>query len=253
MKRKAQTEDKLNEMEQDESREFENQEVVENGLFEEIKHVLQFSEKRDGEILQLFGLGSTVAFKNNGQFERCSSNQYYTLEQIKRLSISYRLRFLTVNYYTGEIPCELIFTLKKFEHEHIDSDISYYILAPLSFFFNRDKYSTPLIFGTTDGVRFELICKWGVKTPFYLPILRYPYRNFKSMIISSLLTGCAVAIIISLAGFLNYDSIFKSILMKVPIIILTSGLFSTFALCYGLITRTDFSNENWNERINKIK
>ena len=239
-------------MGQDESKESDNQDIIEDELIEEVQQVLLFSEKRDGEILQLFGLGSTVAYKNNGQFERCSSNQFYTLDQIKRLSISYRLRFLTVNYYTGEVPCELIFTLKKFEHEHIDAVISYYILAPLSFFFNRDKFSTPLIFATTDGVRFELICKWGVKTPFYLPIIRYPYRNFKSMIISSILFGCTVAMIFSLAGYLNYDSVFKSILMKVPIIILSSGLFSTFSLCYGLITRTDFSNENWNARIRNL-
>jgi hypothetical protein len=66
------------------------------------------------------------------------------------------------------------------------------------------------------------------------------------MIISSIIFGCFVALIFSLAGYLNYDSVFKSILMKVPIIVLASGMFSTFALCFGLVTRTDFSNENWN-------
>jgi len=70
------------------------------------------------------------------------------------------------------------------------------------------------------------------------------------MIISSIVFGCLVALIFTLAGYLNYDSVFKNILMKVPIIVLASGMFSTFALCFGLVTRTDFSNENWNARIN---
>jgi len=37
----------------------------------------------------------------------------------------------------------------------------------------------------------------------------------------------------------------KSILFKVPIAVLTAGLFSTLGLCYGLVTYTDYSSENW--------
>lgn len=239
-------------MGQDESNKHENHEIIENELFEEIQHVLQFSEKRDGEILQLFGLGSTVASVKNARYERCSEKQFLNLNQIKSLSIRFRLRFLKAELYTGEIPYEVIFALRNYEHQYIDKTISYFILAPAPFFLNRDKFATPLVFALTENGNYEMICKWGKKLPILEPILRYPFRNFKSMITSSVIFGFVVAIFTTFAGFLNYDSAFKSILMKVPIIVLSSGLFSTFALCYGLITRTDFSNENWNSRIKKI-
>ena len=226
-----------------------NEKSIERELLNEVEHVLQFSQKRDLEILQLFGLGSSVASIKNARFEGGFENHYFNLDLIKRLSVCYRLRFLPIKYYSGEIPFELIFALKKYEHAHIEEEISYSILAPIKFFLNSDKFSTPHIFASTEDGKYELICKWGDKIPFYIPIIRYPYRNFKCMIISSIIFGCFVALIFSLAGYLNYDSIFKSSLMKVPIIVLASGMFSTFALCFGLVTRTDFSNENWNVRI----
>jgi hypothetical protein len=226
-----------------------NEKSIERDLLNEVEHVLQFSEKRDLEVLQLFGPGSSVAPIKNARFEDGFENHYFNLDQIKRLSIYNRLRFLPIKYYSGEIPFELIFALKKFEHAREDEEISYYILAPIEFFLIRDKFSTPHIFASTEDGKYELICKWGDKIPFYIPIIRYPYRNFKCMIISAIIFGCFVALIFSVAGYLNYDSVFKSILMKVPIIVLASGMFSTFALCFGLVTRTDFSNENWNARI----
>jgi hypothetical protein len=237
-------------MEEFDPNELLNEKSIERDLLDEVQHVLQFSEKRDLEILQLFGLGSSVASIKNARFERSFENHYFNLDQIKRLSVNFRLRFVPIKYYSGEIPFELIFAIKKFEHAHSDEDISYFILAPIKFFLNSDKFSTPYIFASTGDGQYELICKWGDKIPFYIPIIRYPYRNFKCMIISAIIFGCFVALIFSLAGYLNYDSVFKSILMKVPIIVLASGMFSTFALCFGLVTRTDFSNENWNARIN---
>ena len=75
-----------------------NEKSIERNLLDEVQHVLQFSEKRDLEILQLFGIGSSVASIKNARFERSFENHYFNLDQIKRLSVCFRLRFLPIKY-----------------------------------------------------------------------------------------------------------------------------------------------------------
>ena len=217
-------------------------------LLDEVNHVLSFSARRDKETLALFGPSSSVASGKNSRFQKSDNHSLSDEEKIRQLCVRYRLRFLSVKLFSGEVPYEVIASIKAYDHQHSERVIQYYILAPSAFFLLRNQYAAPLLFASLGQGHFELICQWGEKLPWYIPLIRYPYRDFRSMVLSSIVFGFFVALLAAFAGILNYDSLFKSILLKVPVLILSSGIFSTTALCYGLATHTDFSSENWNSR-----
>ncbi|HPH83455.1 MAG TPA: hypothetical protein PL185_12830 [Flavobacteriales bacterium] len=217
-------------------------------LFNEVQHVLSFSEKRDLETLQLFGLGSSVSSGKNARFKEGSLHQYYREDQIRSICVRYRLRFLPVKLYSGEVPYEVVSLIKKHDHIHTERDNQYYILASVAFFLAKDPYAAPLLFSLSEDGRYELICQWGKEMPWYIPIIKYPYRDFRSMVFSSLIFGLTIVTLSSLLGHFDTSNIFKSILIQVPILVLFAGVFSTLALCWGLVTHTDFSSDNWNSR-----
>lgn len=220
-------------------------------LFKEVQHVLLFSERRDLETLQLFGHGSSVSFVKNARFKESSIHQYYREDQIRSICVRYRLRFLPVKLYSGEVPYEVVSLMKKHDHIHTERENHYFILASVSFFLSNDTYAAPLLFACNEDERYELICQWGNELPWYIPIIKYPYRDFRSMVFSSLIFGIAVVIVSSLLGHFDTSNIFKSILIRIPVFVLFAGIFSTLALCWGLVSHTDFSSDNWNSRFFK--
>ena len=142
----------------------------------------------------------------------------------------------------------MVSLIKKHDHIHTERDNQYYILASVAFFLAKDPYAAPLLFSLSEDGRYELICQWGNEMPWYIPIIKYPYRDFRSMVFSSLIFGLTVVTLSSLLGHFDTSNIFKSILIQVPILVLFAGVFSTLALCWGLVTHTDFSSDNWNSR-----
>jgi hypothetical protein len=215
-------------------------------LLHEVNCILSFSERRETEVLTHFSKEATIATGKNSNIKRAGKNRSFSQKDIRLSSIRYRLRFLSSKLYAGEIPIEVIGEIKSLEHIHADEAIELFILAPASFFLLQNQYCDPLLFYKRADGRYQLICQWGSPIPWYRFVLRYPYRDFKSLVISALLFGLIVAVFCGLAGFCNDPNLMKSILYKVPIVILSSGIFSTLALCYGLVTYTDFSEDNWN-------
>jgi len=216
-----------------------------NNLLSEVNEILNFSVKREKEAMRHFGNRAKVTSQRNFGFKKIEHPNNYNEKDIKANCLRFRLRFLPSTHFSGKIPYEVITLIKKFELQFPNREAEFYILAPADFFLLKDRYSDPLLFVKNSDGSYTLLCQWGKDFAWYLPFLMYPLRNFKSMVISSLITGVFVAVIVGLLGFLNDPNWVKSILFKVPVAILTAGLFSTLGLCYGLITYTDYSSENW--------
>lgn len=231
----------MNEMELPEDTGFQS-------LIEEVNFIFDFSKRREQEVLGHFGKGSFISAGANARFREPEQKLQYTEEKIKELCTVYRQRFLPAGLYCGEIPFEVIAKIKSFEHINHQKKCEFFILASPRFFLLHNAYEAPLLFASGEAGKYEFLCEWGEKIPWYYPIIKYPYRDFKSMVISSLIIGFIIAVIAGFAGIFNYPNTFKSLLMKVPILAISAGTFSTIALVYGLITRTDFSSENWKSR-----
>ena len=95
---------------------------------------------------------------------------------------------------------------------------------------------------------YQLICQWGRTRSVFEKLANFPFRDFKSLVMSAFLFGLLCSVLAGALGLANGETFFKSILFKVPIFVLCAGAFSTGALIYGLVSRTEFSSDNWNKR-----
>ena len=76
-----------------------NQEMQGSGesdiLLAEVSHIFSFSERREQEVLLLhFAAESRVELSPNHRFQEALNNQQIDEDQIRRTSVTYRLRFL---------------------------------------------------------------------------------------------------------------------------------------------------------------
>lgn len=217
-------------------------------LFEEVEHIFAFSERREQQVMAHFGPEAFVATGKNPRFRNAHQGQIIPEAQIKNSCVKYRLRFLPTALYNGEVPFEVVAAMKHYEHRNHGETASFYILAPAAFFLLEDEYKSPLLFAERKNGQYELICEWGKKRPIYREFLLFPMRDFQSLVISASIFGITVCIIAGLMGIANGSTFFRSMIYKVPLLVLSAGSFSTIALIYGLITHTDFSSDNWNRR-----
>lgn len=218
-------------------------------LLDEVNHIFSFAERREQEVLERhFGAESTVALSPNHRFREARHNQCIDEEQLRHTCVKYRLRFLPSALYSGAVPFEVIACMKRFEHKNYPRHVHFFVLAPVEFYLKKEQYRSPLLFAEEPNGKYTMLCQWGESRPWYQQVLRYPFRDMRSLMISSFAFGFLVCIIAGFLGLANGITLFHSFLYKVPLFVLSAGAFSTGSLIYGLVTRTDFSSDNWNKR-----
>jgi len=219
------------------------------GLMEELSLRLNFDERIDRMVLQRhFRFGAEPTNSVNINYSKGRDHLYLSSKQIRSTCVAYRLRFLRSNVYSGPIPYEVIWAIKDIEFRMFPNKPEFYILASQAFFFNKKPKSNPLLFLKKENGTYQLICQWGRKRSVFEKLANFPFRDFKSLVISAFLFGLLCSVLAGVLGLANGDTYFKSILFKVPVFVLCAGAFSTGALIYGLVSRTEFSSENWNKR-----
>jgi len=223
-------------------------EELPQGLMAELNQVLNFDQRIDKMVLQRhFGFGATPSSSANANFSKARDHLYLNSKHIRNTCVAYRLRFLRSNVYSGTIPFEVIWSIKDKEFRLFPSKLEFYILASNSFFLNKKPKSNPLLFMKKENGTYQLICQWGHKRSVFEKLANYPFRDFKSLVLSAFIFGLLCSVLTGLLGWANGETYFISILYKVPIFVLCAGAFSTGALIYGLVTRTEFSSDNWNK------
>lgn len=176
---KVSIEKELEKVSQEEKQKFDLEPV------NEIKLLLAGESSEDARILR--GLSQNSQFnrieKVRGEqlelenFENEYEGKVYTIDQIEKLCVDYRLRFLQSRLYTGTYDVEVAAKIKEFAR-NTKSPIDeytlgrrFYMMAPGEMFALRDeKYiskaelrrqADPAIFYQIDEKHYRLIHKWG--------------------------------------------------------------------------------------------
>ena len=113
----------------------------------QIDQILQELTQRDTKINLVDYFYQTTKEKkgvNNFDFERLETNKIFHLNQIKKVCIDYRLRFLDLKYFKGNIPKEGIEKITQLEKDHETSLEGFKIMAP-SVLFRLKKNRRPTI------------------------------------------------------------------------------------------------------------
>ena len=137
------------------------------------------------ELLKVKGKSSIINKNPFFEFEynisKINSNKLFHVNQIKKICIDYRLRFLELNLFKGKVPKKAYQNLEKFIEDHPNLKFDLKIMAP-SKLFELENYDDPLLFASLGNGYYYLIHKWGNDLSFFRKISVWPFKNLVNIL-----------------------------------------------------------------------
>lgn len=170
-----------------------NKIVTEVDLMAEIKSILlQDDQERAAVHNKLKSESSTK--QNVFVFDYLESDKIFHIDQIKKICIDYRLRFLDSNLFKSDIPEEAISKIKAMEKQHNCDLNGFKIIAP-SKLFHLKNFDDPLLFAPIGNNYYCLIHQWGGEINPFRKIAVRPFKNLSSFFIFLMVVSFGLAFV----------------------------------------------------------
>ena len=147
----------------------------------QIDLVLEAVAKKNTSTLENLVYAKNLSI-NCFDFDQLATNKIFHISQIKGVCIDYRLRFLDVKYFKGNIPDMAFEKIKSLEKQHNTSLEGFKIMAP-SVLFRLKKTDDPLLFVPIGNNYFYLVHKWGNDLNPFRKIFMWPFKNVWNLLL----------------------------------------------------------------------
>ena len=183
---------------------------------------------------------------NNFDFDLLESHKIFHLDQIREVCIDYRLRFLDLKYFKGNVPKEAISKISALESNHDTTLDNFKVMAP-SVLFRLKKADDPLLFVPLGNKYFYLIHKWGDDLSFFRKAWAWSFKNIWNLLIT-------VMVVSFFATLITPYQIFTKSPTPSTFWMLFFFMFKAIAsivLFYGFALGKNFNPAIWNNRYDK--
>lgn len=171
------------------------------------------------------------------------TDKIYHLDQIQRICIDYRLRFLNVKYFKGKIPQAAYTKIGQLEASHGITIEGYKVMAPSKLFKLEDK-DDPLLFAPIGNGYYYLIHKWGNDLHPLRKALVWPFKNIINLTITTLVISYFAALLVP-------DGLFTKESSATEFWIIYFFMFKSIAavvIFYGFALGKNFNPAIWNSK-----
>ena len=183
---------------------------------------------------------------DNFNIDKLDTDKIYHIDNIKSLCIDYRLRFLDLKYFKGEIPKEGINKINNFKADHGSLISSFKIMAP-SKMFRLKNSDDPLLFISLGNNYYYLIHKWGNDLSPFRKLLMWPFKNLINLIVFMVILSLFFTEITP-AGLFSKSSSVSSFFMI--FFFMFKAVVSMF-IFYGFSLGKNFNKYIWNNKYDK--
>ena len=215
--------------------------ISETQLLDEVRAILENNELERQEIKEKLKSKSSTNV-NKFEFDLLETDKIFHINQIKKVSIDYRLRFLDSSLFKNEIPEEAITKISDLEKSHNTKLEGFKIIAP-SKAFQLINYDDPLLFAPIGNDYYYLIHKWGNDLVWYRKLMVLPFKNLKNFVY---FCGIISAIIIAVSPM---DDLSKDVPLA-PIILflfMFKGVIASISYYFFLMGK-NFNSEIWDRK-----
>ena len=213
----------------------------EKAIMEEVKAIFaknDFERNKIHETLQ--EKSSTI--QNDLNFDLLNTDKIFHLEQIKKICIDYRLRFLDSNIFKNEIPEEAITKIRILQKEHNTTLNGFKIIAP-SKSFHLLNYDDPLLFVPIGNDYYYLIHKWGKEMNSLRRWVVLPFKNLWYFTVTSILISILISMLVP------ENNLSKTVPLASVIVFLFAfkSIFAVFAYYFFMMGK-NFNEEIWQRK-----
>ncbi|TDQ31588.1 hypothetical protein [Zeaxanthinibacter enoshimensis] len=216
--------------------------VDETRLLEEVYEILRKDEAQEQRISENLKGGKNPG-GNAFDFELLDTSKIYHLDQIRKTCINYRLRFLDIRYFKGEVPREGISKIKALEKDHGIEIKGFKLMAPSRLFKLEDK-DDPLLFAPIGNGYYYLIHTWGNDLHPLRKMLVWPFKNVINL--------AAIVVLVSMLATLMVPSgLFSKSGTAAEFWIIFFFMFKSIAavvIFYGFALGKNFNPAIWNSK-----
>jgi len=214
----------------------------ETDVLHQVYQILEKDQKNNSRIRK--GLRKTQEVSHNPFiFDQLETHRIFHIDQIQKICIDYRLRFLNSKYFKGKIPQAAVTEIKRLEKLH-DTEIGgFKIMAPSKLFKLEDK-DDPLLFAPIGNGYYYLIHKWGNDLHPLRKLLVWPFKNIVNLTLTTLAISYLVTLLVPNGLFSKNDTsaefwmmfffMFKSI--------------AAIVIFYGFALGKNFNPVIWNSK-----
>lgn len=213
-------------------------------LLNEAHRILKQDLFTEGKILEnLVNYNRSSEFVNEEDVEAAS---IFTLDEIKKVCILYRLKFLNSKVFKDGIPYEVVLRI-KYHNASFNKDLrDFKILAPSESFLKKDLSGGGLIFVKTNYDNYYLVHKWGNKLKWHRKLRFWPMQQFENLFVTIILATLLITLslptgLITLDAKATYWSGYRAAAFF-HLLIFNTGVtaYTTFAFA------KNFSSSVWN-------
>jgi hypothetical protein len=193
--------------------------IAKNDIINDVRLILSENQNRRDQINKILSEKSSTN-SNNFNFDLLETDKIFHLDQIKKVSIDYRLRFLDSHLFKNEIPEEAISNIHNLEKNHGTTLEGFKIMAP-SKTFQLESYDDPLLFAPIGNNYYYLIHKWGNDLSAIRKLSVLPFKNLGNFVITTMLVSIVITVFvpvnnlsksIPMAGFIEFLFIWKGVI-----------------------------------------
>lgn len=215
-------------------------EVSEEVLLKEVLEILNENEEHRNLIKSSLSEECSTTH-NSFKLDLLETDKIFHVNQIKKICINYRLRFLDSNLFKNEIPEEAITIINSLEKKHNITLRGYKIIAP-SKAFNLKIYDDPLLFVPIGNEYYYLIHKWGNDLSTFRKVKYLPIKNIVNFIVFSVLLS-AIGTYLTPETNLSKSVEFAKIII---FIFMFKSIVVTIAYYFFMMGK-NFNSEIWNK------
>ena len=179
---------------------------------------------------------------NNLNFDLLESQHIYHINQIEKICVNYRLRFLDAKYYKSDIPQQGLAKINYLNHQHETELQGFKIMAP-SKLFKLENADDPLLFAPIGNGYYYFIHKWGNDLHPLRRMMMWPVKNLENFMITTFIFSVVSTLFVS-ETFMNKASgseIFLLFLFVFKWII-------AVAMYYGFAKGKNFNESIWKSK-----
>lgn len=208
--------------------------------------LLSVRDKQKDVLKEVHHILSKTQTTNVFDPDQLEVNRVFHLDQIRKICIDYRLRFLDINRFKGVIPEEAHNQQRRIEKSHQTQLNNLKIMAP-SKLFKLDSADDPLLFAPMGNGYYYLIHKWGNDMNPFRKWMVWPFKNILTICVSLLLISLMVTFLMPL-GLFNPNPTISDFLL---VFLFVFKSIASVVIFYGFALGKNFNRAIWDSKYYK--